>query len=422
MGGLVAAAGVFVVLAIALVGAFGSKRNPPEQPQFAQQPGGNQPLVGPQVAVADRVNAPPPPPPAGLLQRPIPAGESAAPSSNAALASSPPPPPQLTSRAGEELPGEWRALSGGYCIKIPAAVQISGESLSKETEQNISAVLGKSPHDVMFNINVMATLHPDTKAMMLDQIRNGRGTGEFAGAKIIKVNGLDVVRTESHRTQPAALTGRPITLHGIGYYYCDDHVNISVRVYSQLPLDDPAQQSLHPYLDTLQPMPAGAIEQDAAAATAAATNRAEKLLEGGFQIRLSPELEITSDAIIRDRDGNPTHMVSGKTADGVQMELVVQRHASWKHVNQARGNAAARSEHPHPDYEHLAVEINGLLMERISKTELGSPHRRGHIEYLFREGPHRISMKVWSKLSPDDPSVLAVIESLESIERTMSED
>ncbi len=433
IGGVIAVLGLGVTISATAYSFFGTTRRSPERAVFAQRPVAGQPLVGPQVAVQP---AAPPPPPGALRRRRAPFGHPTTPSDeNSArqptvpIADSPPP------RVGDELPGEWRALRGGLCIKIPD-IRIQHDSLthdetgrprgdrSGETmRQTIYGSQGVSPADVYFAVDVMPALGPEVGAHMLEQVRRGRLDGEFAGAEIIVVNGLTVVKTESHRSQPAALTGRPITLHGVGYHHIDEDSHTAVRVYSQLSLDDPAQHALRVYMDTLQRMPpvadvAKSTQPPGAPETLDPAAVPWKPLAGGFRIRLWPAIKIREDQLTRHGDDHQSYRLIGETDDGVHVEIHVLEELKWNHPNEARQIAAQRSRRPRSDYKHVAVDINGLVMEKITTNHLGSPHKMGHVEYKFREGQHEINMKVWSKRPPTHPSVEAAIRSVESIERS----
>ncbi len=112
-----------------------------------------------------------------------------------------------------------------------------------------------------------------------------------------------------------------------------------------------------------------------------------------------------------------THNFHGQTADGVEFKVDVIRVPAWDKPNEARRNAAERSERPRSDYEHVAVDVHGLLMEQITHL----PHNRGpgttRVEYRHQEGQHQIIMYASSKLPLDHPSFQAVLRFFESIER-----
>jgi hypothetical protein len=445
VGGVIAVLGLGVTISATAYSFFGTTRRSPERAVFAQRPVAGQPLVGPQVAAQPAVPTPPPPPPGALRPRKAPFAHAAPPAGDQAPRdppAAPLAPANQPPRVGDELPGQWRALHGGLCIKIPAEIQITEDRLThsevsrlrnpdpaaRAVDQQIRGYTQIGPTGVSFAVSARSdpSERPFVPQAMLDSVRQGRGLGDMAGGEILLVNGLTVVKVETHRTQPAALTGRPITLHGTAYHYFDERNHITVRVYSELPLDDPTQQALRVYMDTLQRMPPAADTADAAqppAATESSDSASPpwKPLAGGFRIRLVPAIEIREDQITRHGDTHQAHRLIGQTDDGVQVEIHVLEESTWNHTNEARQIAAHRSRRPHQGYEHRAVNINGLVMEKITTNHLGSPHKMGHFEYKYREGQHEINMKVWSDLSPTHPSVEAVIRSVESIERVAPE-
>lgn len=101
----------------------------------------------------------------------------------------------------------------------------------------------------------------------------------------------------------------------------------------------------------------------------------------------------------------------------MEFKIDVIRVPAWNKPNEARQNAAERSRRPRPDYEHVAVEVHGLVMERITHL----PHNRGtgttRVEYRYLEGQLQITMFASSKLPLDHPSFQTVLRFFESIER-----
>jgi hypothetical protein len=431
LGSVAALTGLGVTLSATAYSLFSATVNTSERPDFAAQQTLPQPLDAPQVTS---------PPPASVSP---PASAAARPDAVAAnsAAASPPDAPQATvekvaaektaasvqpttRREFSELPGQWRYLEGGYCIKIPESIVIDRDSKSQHEgaiQHNFGGctAIGK-PEGVNFAVHVQN--QPRNHAMdsksLFDFKRRQPPPNELS-QELLVVNGLEVVKTPTRQTQASQFRNRPAyTLNGMTYHFADKKCMITLSVYSQLPLDHADQQAIQRYLDTFQRMP----QQPAPALAADGTAAAEdwQLLEGGLRIRMAPSLEVRLNNIHRggaNRD-ETTHNLHGQTADGVEFKVDVIRVPMWNKPNEARRNAAARSERPRPDYEHVAVDVNGMVMERITHL----PHNRGpgmtRVEYRHQEGQHQIIMFASSKLPLDHPSFQTVLRVFESIERT----
>ena len=107
MGGFVLLMGLGLTFTTSGYASLVTRRRSPERPVFAVR----QEHVTPQVSRP----AAPPPPPASANRSALPAAPATAGGKEV--------------MAGERLPGTWRQLEGGLCIKIPASIQITEDSV-----------------------------------------------------------------------------------------------------------------------------------------------------------------------------------------------------------------------------------------------------------------------------------------------------
>jgi hypothetical protein len=413
MGGIASLMGLG--LTFTTIGFIGptSWRRSPDRPDFAVRQGHPAPRIVPQAA-------PPPAPPV-------------------ADRSNPPSPPAGRASAGsrqpfEKLPGTWVELEGGYCVKFPAAVDISQADLQRRpalrplptsSVEVIQMISGHTPGDpsVYFMAQVQYPMPVDddiVQRMLREQAHRERG-------RFLRVNGLTVLRTETHQTQPGALTGRPVPIHGVNYYYAENRYHVQISVYSGRKIDDPEHEALQPYLDTFQRMP-----ESAKAALAFAPPRlpnssrlladGTRRLEGGFGIRLAPELELREDSVSRGPSQDTVHRLTAETADRVRLEITVVLNPKWNHANPARAavDRAGQSGFARGQ-QHAVVDLNGLVMEKITISDPAAERRDTKVEYKYLEGQHQITMQVWGEVPLDDPSFQAGIRSVESITRSAAQ-
>ena len=406
VGGVISLMGLGLTFTTSGYASLITRRRSPERPVFAVR----QEHLAPQVG---RPAAPPPPP--------------------ASANRSAPPAPPVTGGgnkglAGEKLPGTWRQLEGGLCIKIPAAIEITEDSVKSTGRGKAQQISGHTQIGSQgVNFSVRAVSEPGERPIddldLLRHTQNERRKGGEHG-EIIVVNGLSVLRTESHPTQPGPLRRRNVTLHKTSYYYLGEgNSQVTVAVYSELPLDDPAQKVLRVYMDTLQRMPEVPF-----AAPPPGTSSGERLadgwkaLEGGFRIQLVPEYAIHEDNVSRGGANVTVHRLTAESAAGVRLEVTVISNSRWKHrndaqaaVDRARGSGFARGR------EHAVVDLGGLVMEKITISDPAGKRRDTKVEYKYLEGQHQITMQVWAELPLDDPSFQAAIRSVESIAQSEAE-
>lgn len=415
VGGMVSLMGLG--LTFTTIGFIGptSWRRSPERPDFAIRQEHVRPHVASQAA-------PPPPPSAG--KRSV----SPRPTVNTAASDS--------RKPFEKLPGTWVELEGGFCVKVPAAVDVPQEDLQRkaalrplpdgsvEVIQRVGGHTTGNP-SVYFMAEVQYPLPLDDAAMQQFQ----RERAQRENGRFLKVNGLTVLRTETHKMQPGALTGRPVPIHGVNYYCIENRYLVTLTVYSGLPIDDAAQKALQPYLDTFQRMPKSALASSKLASSAPAPPplpRASRLLadgtrelEGGFRLRLAAELEIREDSIARGLSQESVHRLTAESADRVRVEITVVSNPKWNHPNPA---AAAVERAGQSGFatgqQHAAVDLQGLVMEKITISDPSGKRRDTKVEYKYLEGRHQITMQVWAELPLDDPSFQAAIRSVESISRS----
>ncbi len=286
IGSVAALMGLGVTISATAYSLFGAAVNTSERPDFAAQQTLPQPLAGPQVS-SPQVSSPPPGSAPGRLEAvPSRAAAPSSPDVPQAAAEKPAAGTQPTTRNEfSELPGQWRYLEGGYCIKIPESIVIDRDTKNQHDgliQQNFGGCTASGdPAGVNFAVHVqIQPRNRDMDSKSLFDFKRRQPPPNELSQELIAVNGLEVVKTRTRTTQASQFRGKPsYTLHGMTYHFADKKCMLTLSVYSQLPLDHADQQAIRAYLDTFQRMPqqpAAALAGDGAGA-----DEQWQLLEGG---------------------------------------------------------------------------------------------------------------------------------------------